>query len=110
MTISTAASNANLHSEFQSHLYALCLLLPGIVIGWNTVGTRFPKRRVQVLGVTMLLLLILSLLSCGGVSNGGTTPPPAGKQPVTYQITVTGTSSGTAADAGQSARVTLVVD
>jgi hypothetical protein len=37
-------------------------------------------------------------------------PPPAGKQPDTYQITVTGTSSGTAADAGQSAVVTLVVD
>lgn len=70
-----AASNADLYRspERLSLFYALCLLLPGIVIGWNTVGTRFPKRSVQVLDVTMLLLLILSLLSCGGVSNDGTT-------------------------------------
>jgi hypothetical protein len=111
MTISTAISKAALQSlPRRSMFYALCLLLPGIVIGWSAVGTHSAKRRAHVLGSTMLLLLTLSLLCCGGVSNGGITPPPAGKQPTTYQITVTGTSSGTAADAGQSAVVTLIVD
>jgi hypothetical protein len=112
MTISTAAKDAVLYPGFQrnSIFYALWLLLPGIVIGWNAVGTRSAKRRGPVLGITILLLLSLSLLSCGGASNGGTAPPPAGKQPTTYQVTVSGTSSGTPANAGQSTVVTLVVD
>jgi len=110
MTISTAASSASLYSRSGRSpiLYALCLLLPGIVIGWNALGTWIPRRKVGVLGA--LTLFILSLLSCGGVSNGTNTTPPGGKQPATYQITVMGTSSETAADAGQSATVTLVVD
>jgi uncharacterized membrane protein len=109
MTISLAANNAGLYSRSErvSIFYTLCLLLPGIVIGWNAVGARSPKQGV---GVSILLLLILSLLSCGGVSNSGSAPPLAGKQPVTYRIIVTGISSGTVADAGQSAVVTLIVD
>jgi len=111
MTISTATSKVALQSlPRHSIFYALCLLLPGIVIGWSAVGTRSAKRRAHVLGVMLQLLLTLSLLSCGGVSNGGTTSPPTGNQPRTYRITVTGTSSGTTADAGQSAIVTLVVN
>jgi hypothetical protein len=57
----------------------------------------------------MLLLLTMSLLSCGGVSNGSTTTT-TGNKPILYQITVTGRSPGTASDAGQSAVVTLVVN
>jgi hypothetical protein len=112
MTISTVAGSAGLDtsSERVSISYALCLLLPGIVIGGSAVGTRSLKRKFHRLCVTMLLLLTFFLLSCGGVSSGGSAPPPAGKQPTTYQITVTGTSSGTPTDAGQSAIVTLVVD
>jgi hypothetical protein len=60
--------------------------------------------------IGVLILLTLSLLSCGGVSNGGTTPPPGGSQPITYHVTVTGTSPGTAPDAGQSVDVLLVVN
>ena len=94
--------------------YALWLVWPGIVIGWSAAGTRLTKRKSPVLDASLLLLLTLSLLSCGGVSSGGgtppVTPPPSGTQPVTYQITVTGTSAGTAADAGHSIVVTLVVD
>ena len=111
MTISTATREVALQSlPSHSIFYGLCLLLPGIVIGWNAVGTRSAKRRAQVLGAAVLFLLTWSLLSCGGASNGGTAPPPAGKQPTTYQITVTGASAGTTADAGQSAVVTLVVN
>ena len=110
MTVSTAAQQVALQPSFNSIFYGLCLLLPGIVIGWNSVGTRSAKRRAQVLGAAVLFLLTLSLLSCGGASNAGTAPPPTGKQPTTYQITVTGACSGTTADAGQSAIVTLVVN
>jgi hypothetical protein len=112
MTISTAAENAGLYprSERNSIFYALWLLLPGIVIGWKAVDSRSAKRRAHGFGITILLLLTLSLLSCGGVSNSVSTSPPAGKQPTTYQVTVRGTSSGTPTNAGQSAVVTLVVD
>jgi hypothetical protein len=61
--------------------------MPGIVIAWNAVGIRAPRRRLRVLGYTTFFLLTLSLLSCGGVSNAGNTPPPAGTQPTTYRIT-----------------------
>ena len=71
------------------------------------------QRRWKVLfaSIAVLMLLTLSLLGCGGVSNGGNgTPPPSGGQPVTYHVTVTGTSAGTTPDAGQSVQVLLVVN
>jgi hypothetical protein len=59
----------------------------------------------------MLLLLLLPMLtlSGGGISTGGgggQLGTPAG----TYQVTVTGTSSGASADEGQATQVTLVVN
>ncbi|MGA8342276.1 MAG: hypothetical protein WB781_10095 [Candidatus Sulfotelmatobacter sp.] len=111
MTISTVTSKAALRSPAGcSIFYALCLLLPGIVITWRAASTRSATCNCQVLGFTMLLLLMLFLLSCGGVSAGGGSTPPSGNTPIPYVITVTGTSPGTTADAGQSAVVTLVVD
>jgi hypothetical protein len=91
---------------------AFYLLLPGIMIGSAGVERRFAKRRLHGLSsIALLILVTLSLLSCGGVSNGGGTgPPPIGPQPVTYHVTVTGTSPGTAPDAGQSVDVLLVVN
>jgi hypothetical protein len=86
--------------------YAVWLLLPGILIGG--AGSRRVKRRLQMLAsITILAMLAGALVSCGGVSTGGGT---TGNPPVIYQITVTGTSVGTAPDAGQSAMVVLVVD
>jgi hypothetical protein len=115
MTISTAAKKAEMDpaSGRRSIYYALWLVLPGIVIGWSAVGTRLTKRKSPVFDAGLLFLLTLSLLSCGGVSSGGgtppVTPPPSGTQPVTYQITVTGTSPGTAADAGHGTVGNLIV-
>jgi hypothetical protein len=113
MNISTSASK----SAFQWHLRGALMfapfywLLPGILIGWAGVGRRCARRRRHGLAsIGVLILLTLSLLSCGGVSNGGTTPPPVGSQPITYHVTVTGTSPGTAPDAGQSVEVLLVVN
>jgi hypothetical protein len=108
MSIST--SGRALHSSTgRVFLYALWLLLPGIVVGCSAGRIRSSKPKPRVLGLSaMLILLTLSLLSCGGVSNGSTTT--TGNKPVTYQITVTGTSPGTTPDPGQSTVVTLVVD
>jgi hypothetical protein len=109
MTISTATSQAAVPSLFgRSLFYALCLLLPGIVIVRNAAETAAAKRKNLGLGFVMLLLLMFGLLSCGGVSNGGGST--GGGVPTTYQITITGTSAGTPADSGQSAVVTLVVN
>ncbi len=52
-----------------------------------------------------LLLLTWSLLSCGGVSTGGGTTT-TGSSPITYVITVTGTSGSLI----HSTAVTLIVD
>jgi hypothetical protein len=48
------------------------------------------------------------MFSCSGTSIGGRKGQP-GTPPGTYKIIVTGTSSGTPADAGQATQVTLVV-
>ncbi len=95
------------HSIYYAPYYALWFLFPGIAIVCSE--TRRCSRRCT-LGVTALLLLMLTLFSCGGVSNGGSTTGTTGNQPVIYQITVTGTSPGAPPGAGQSASVTLVVD
>jgi len=92
--------------------YGIGLLLPGIVLaGW--VSRRHLGRRPMFLtmGVLIVATAMLSLVSCAGVSSSGgggdENPPPNSK---TYQVTVTGTSSGTPPDAGQSTVVTLVVN
>ena len=89
--------------------YALWLLLPGIMVGWGMVDRKFWKHRSVKLACigALVIVMTLSLLSCGGVSTGGggTTG-----NPVTYTVTVTGTSPGAPPDAGQSVLVLLVVD
>jgi len=108
MTISTAAANADLplsHSH-RAILYALWLFLPGIVIRWGAVGCISRHVKLRAFAATgMLFLVTLSLLSCGGVSTGGggTT---TGSTPVTYVITVTGTSGSLS----HSTAVSLVVE
>ena len=116
MTISTtAATTAALDrpASLRSIFYAVFLLLPGIVLGWNVAGRSPTKRRTALSGLIALLLLImlmLTLWSCGGVSNGGGGGSQPGTPPGSYHITVTGTSTGAPADAGQSTQVTLVVN
>ncbi len=112
MNISTAGSKARLQSRSSrfSVFYALCLFLPGVVIAWGAAGRKTGRPRHRAFGSIATLLFSGILLSCGGVSSGGGTPPPIGNQPITYQITITGTSPGTTPDAGQSVQVTLVVD
>ena len=119
MSISTAASKLRRVAAWQSGskprlsaaFYAAWLLLPGLLlVGRNRSWRRKPWRRKlrRALITALLLSFCLALLSCAGVSSSGNTVPPV--NPVTYQVTVTGTSAGTPADAGQSVVVTLVVD
>jgi len=72
-------------------------------------GLRNGKVHIWILIAPLLLLGVLA--SCSGVSSGG---GGRGGQPGTpsgtYTIKVTGSSSGTPADAGQSTQVSLAVN
>ena len=95
MTISTAKASAQGRRQPRepSIFYALALLLPGIIISWGAVHRASGRLKPRAFGLTaMLLLLMWSLLSCGGVSTGGSGNGSSGKTPITYVITVTGTS------------------
>ncbi len=106
MNISTtSASKAQLRTNRLATLGARWLLLPGFAIGWVGAGTRGPTRKRRRLGLLTLLLILLMwfLPSCGGISNGG---GGGTGTPVTYNVTVTGTSGSLS----HSAQVTLIVD
>jgi len=110
MTISTTATTtAGLALPLgRASLYAMWLLLPGIVVG-GRAAVRGSNRRKAVSFLAIVMLLMLALPGCGGVStNGG--GGHQGTPPGTYQVTVTGTSSGAPADAGQRTQVSLVVN
>ena len=110
MSISTANMSTNgSHRKPNPLSTTIFLLLPGIVIGASAFEkqTKWAFRWFVAAGVISLLIL---LLGCAGASTAGGSGGTGTSNPVTYQITVTGTSPGTAPDAGQSAMVTLVVD
>lgn len=110
MNISTKANRA--HSETVKGVFSppvMWLPMAAMVMGMSASVKRTATRTQQFLGCTIFCLTMMAFVSCAGVSNGGGgggQPPP----PATYHITVTGTSSGTPSDAGQSATVTLVVN
>jgi hypothetical protein len=108
MTISTAkaASQGRRQPREPSIFYALALLLPGIVISWSAAHRAPGRVKPRAFcSITMLLLLMWSLLSCGGVSTGGNGSGSSGNTPTTYVITVTGTSGSLT----HSAAVSLVM-
>jgi hypothetical protein len=83
MSISTTAKQARAQAftNLGSIFFAMWLLLPAIVIGLGAGGTRRAKRKPRALSFAGLALLMLSLLSCGGVSTGAPPPPPRGTNP-----------------------------
>ena len=104
MTISTTATTTALReSSDRISVYGVWLLLPGIV----GMFIYYPRKRK--IPAMLLLLIMLVLPSCGGVSTGGNHGHP-GTPPGQYKVTVTGTSPGASADAGQSTQVTLIVN
>lgn len=109
MSISTkAAARARTRSSMSP---AIWLVLPGLVTIFGTSRKSAWRLRWRVLFVLTVFVLLVTLVSCAGVSSGsGGGGGGGGSNPTTYKITVTGTSPGTAADSGQSTTVTLVVD
>jgi hypothetical protein len=105
MNISTTtASGSESRPSRVTTLAAPWLLLAGSAMGWVVAGTRGPTRKRSGFGLLALLVLLTCFLpSCSGVSNGGGggTGPP-----VTYHVTVTGTSGALS----HSAQVTLIVN
>lgn len=111
MSISTKASKASV-GWMSGRIWALYAmwLLPGIVIAGSARKNRAGKWVARAGGLALFLPIVLLCLSCAGASTGGGgggNPPP---NPVTYHVTVTGTSPGTAPDPGQSTTVTLIVN
>jgi hypothetical protein len=112
MNISTAAKTGSLSwpARGPSNFNALWLMLPGIVIAWGGSGRK--RRRLQIACIgTVLILMALTLVSCGGgagSSGGGGTH--AGS-PLIYTVTVTGTSTvtGISGTISHNTSVTLVV-
>jgi hypothetical protein len=99
----TTASGSQLRPRRIAALSMPWFLLPGIAIGWFAVGTRGTTRKRRGLGVLILLVLLTWFLpSCSGLSNGGGITG----LPVTYNVTVTGTSGSLS----HSAQVTLIVN
>lgn len=108
ITTTAATSSARMSGRSGWKFYAVWLLLPGFVVGLLSVGSGKRKATPLIL-ITLLLLLVLpscSGVSSGGGGGGGGQGTPAG----TYQVNVTGTSSGVSVDAGQTTQVTLVVN
>lgn len=110
MNISTKAS-AGSHASAMGHFPAFVIWLPiAAFVAASLPESRNSKRRPRVLLGFVVMLGMIVLVSCAGVSSGagdGGGQPPS---PVTYHVTVTGTSPGTPANAGQSTSVTLVVN
>jgi hypothetical protein len=107
LNISTAGATAGLMlpAHHRSTLYALWLMLPGIVIVWER-AERSPRRRQRIACTLIILVLILTLASCGGGSGtggGGGGSHPA--TPTIYSVTVTGISGVIS----HNAPVTLIV-
>jgi hypothetical protein len=111
MNIATKAS-AQSRASAASHFPPPVIWLPiAAFVGMGLSETRNAKRLRRVLGALIVWLGMIAFISCAGVSSGG--GGSGGGQPpqsVTYHITVTGTSPGTPADAGQSTTVALVVN
>jgi hypothetical protein len=101
LTISTTAATALLQRPVPSRntpLYALWLSMPGMALGFVGLARPGGKRRHGAwLGMLLLALVLLgTLVACGGGGGSSTTSPPPVPQPGTpagtYTVTVTGTS------------------
>jgi hypothetical protein len=110
MSISTAASQAARigHWKQDACLYGNWLVLPAMMLIWPLARPFRALRKHMYLSAIVAACLVS--VSCGGSSTagGGGGPPPV--NPVTYHVTVTGSSPGTPPDSGQGTTVTLVVD
>ena len=109
MTISTsAAASSRRYIGKLPTFYVMWLLLPAVVLG--AASRRKASGFFRPLSLFMTALCLLALMACAGVSTGAGGGGGGTQNPVSYKITVTGTSPGNAPDPGQSTVVTLVID
>ncbi|MGH9496741.1 MAG: hypothetical protein ACRD3B_17210 [Candidatus Sulfotelmatobacter sp.] len=103
MNVSTSANNASRRSR----LVALWLAFPAIII----VGAASRRKsRYQIAGcMALVIMMLFPLFSCSGISKASISGRGDGN-PVSYRITIRGSSPGIPPDAGQSTVVTLIVD
>lgn len=108
MTISTTGAAAALVRTDRRIFYALSLLLlPAITIIWSRSQRDSGKGKLAApFALLAILLSLLYLLSCSGVSNGGGGGGGNPTPPGTYTININATSSA----ATHSTQVTLVVN
>ena len=96
MTISTAASARMMWpAGHKSIFYALWLMLPGIVIAWGAAERSLRRGHRITCTLTLLVLIALTLASCGGGTSASSSSGGGGIQPgagVTYYVTVQGLS------------------
>ena len=92
MTISTLAITAMSQdlSAGRGGFYALCGLFPGLMFAGMALCSGHQKRKRVVAGMAAMLLLVLFLPGCSGVSSVGGSG--SGGNPTTYVINVIGTS------------------
>jgi len=110
MTISTTAATTSAWRQGgPAGLFYSVVLLPTLIL--VAVKRSAPRNRTMLrsASASVAVLLILFLVSCSGVSSGGGGGHP-GTPPGTYSVKITGSSSGTPADAGQNTQVILVVN
>jgi hypothetical protein len=94
MAISTAVDGrAKETSRTGLLLYALWLMMPGIVLFGNRESGLHAKHSPLLAGLGLVVLIALTLTSCGGGSNGGG-GGGGGHQTKTYTVTVMGTGGG----------------
>jgi hypothetical protein len=110
MSISTASNKSLATRPINSTRvwFAIWLVFPALLINCGRTIRRVNKRGRR-LALAALFAISLLFASCGGVSTGGGGTGVDPGNPVTYRVTVSGTSPATPADAGQSTVVTLVV-
>lgn len=114
MSISTQGSRAALQRTFGgAPVLATTLCMPAVLwVFGSPCRLRNGRNTLRVLlAIVLALPLLLILVSCSGVSaqgDGGTTLPPS--NPVTYRVTVSGSSPGLPDSASHSIIVELIVD
>jgi hypothetical protein len=105
MNVTTSASSA---ASRRFRFALLWLLFPAFLI----VGTVSPRKTLCRMAAFMALIVVLlvPLFSCSGISEGSVGGGGGTGNPVSYNVTITGSSPGIPADAGQATVVTLIVE
>ena len=108
LNISTSAKDAARRGKSLLGLLWVMFVPAVVFVGLGKSG----KPLLSALLTLLALPFLMAMFSCAGASTGGNGGGGGGtgSGPLTYQVTITGSSPGTAADPGQSTTVTLVVD